>query len=1067
MSLMSAFQTRGPDRRRAVPDGRDLVHETVPTIWWSVGPAGELSFEGPVGTVLGVPSAGDLAKEMESVLAPILVALRSDTAWDDYQLERTYEGADGPRRLLIQCRQSTETGTHAGAIISSADQPLAEKNLGDLIDRYRLLVEISPDAIVVHQDGIIRYLNPTGVAWMGAGDAREVVGLPLGSIVAPGSIGPLLERIASMAHPGDVSRPTDLVILTLDGRRLLLEAQSARTTWDGKPAFQVFLRDHSERRRAEAAVRYQANLLASVSDAVLATDLAGLITGWNPAAGKLYGRAAPDVLGRTVNAVLGPDATDGDGDIRAGEVVHVRADGTTVSVRVAVAPLRDDTGQLCGAVAVCADQSYRLLAAEERRSAERRFTTVVTALSEGILVMESDGTISAINPAARALLGDVGTEGANFVEILAGYHLVDAQGDPLPAGQDPAGLLLATGAAQHDGLIGFDDGMGKRHWWSMSCEALERRADGGPASIVCSITDVTDRRASERRLTHAAAHDGLTGLVNRNQFLHVLGRSLDSETPVAVLFVDLDRFKAINDSNGHLVGDRVLQAVAARITDVIPAGSTTGRLAGDEFVILLADPAGAPAVAERALRTIAAPIQGVGDRDVIVTASIGIATTAEANHASAEELVGDANLAMYRAKRRGRACIDVFDATLRAARSRRLEVAERLRRSVNEHLVAVHYQPIIRLETGLVIGYEALARWTDSQLGVVHPEEFISVAEEHGLIVALGKHVLLEACLQAAAWSSTPGAPAPSVSVNVSTHQLSDPHFPEDVRSAVAVSGIDPRRLYLEVTESVFLDDLTVGIAILNGLRAAGVRFIIDDFGTGYSSLSYLRRLPVDGLKIDRSFVTELGHAREDDAIVDAIIQLGHSLGLTVTAEGVEHAGQTERLCQMGCDTAQGYLFGRPGPADPALGPVTATDPQRGGRRPPEPPPPETTGPPPPARPARRGPPASGIPAEPGTGTGPGPAVGPVRGAGTGPAGAPGLAARPGPGAGPGPPDGGIPTIRSHHHREGSPCGADTAQESGDLGSTGGHAVVAHPDAPVDRHRQSSVALQGEEVVRR
>ncbi len=920
--MPAAHQTSGRDGPGVEPGAHDLGADAAATIEWSVDAGGGLAFHGPAGEVLEVTTGTDLGREIESILAPILNALDGGIGWDDHQLVQTVERPGGPRQLMIRCRRQPDAGGgYVGLIMNAGDRQRVEENLGELIDRYRLLVEISPDMIVVHQQGMLKYINPTGLTLMGAHHVGDMVGRPLTDFVAPSSFGPLLERIAGLDHAGAVSTPSDLTAMTLDGRHLLLEAQSVRTTWDGRPAYQVFLRDHSERRRAEAAVRYQASLLASVSDAVLATDLDGRVTGWNPAAARLYGRTGSEALGAMVRDLLGADATTEAGRVRAGEVTHLGLDGSAIAVHVAVAPLRDEMGQLSGEVAICADQTYRLLAAAERRLAESRFTTVVTALTEGIVVIDSDGSVRSVNPAAQTLLGPDVTGGANALQLIARLALVDAEGTSVPLGHDPASLALATGRSQHNQVIGFDDDHGSRHWWSISCETLERGKDGQPGSIVCSITDVTERRASERRLTHAAAHDSLTGLANRTQLLNVLDECLAGGAAAAVLFVDLDRFKAINDTHGHLAGDRVLCTVASRILGSVESSMTVGRLAGDEFVLVMpdTDETAATVVAERIRDTVAHPIQVIGERQVVVTASIGIASTA-AHRATAEGLLGDADMAMYRAKQRGRACIDVFDGALRAARSRRLDLADRLRGAILDHSIEVHYQPIVRFDSGETVGYEALARWTDPDLGPVPPDEFIPVAEDHGLIVALGKGVLLQACRRAATWAAAPGGSPPAISVNLSAYQLSDPHLPADVASVLAVSGLSPERLCLEVTESVLMDDVTASIAVLDGLRSGGVRLVIDDFGTGYSSLNYLRRLPVDGIKIDRSFVADLGlHADDDDAIVDAIIQLGHSLGLTITAEGVETGEQAAILRQLGCDTAQGHLYGRPVPAEALL----------------------------------------------------------------------------------------------------------------------------------------------------
>ena len=525
---------------------------------------------------------------------------------------------------------------------------------------------------------------------------------------------------------------------------MLLEAQSARTTWDGKPAFQVFLRDHSERRRAEAAVRYQANLLASVSDAVLATDLDGQITGWNPAAVELYRLPSSAALGRPVSDVLGRESTTPAGAIRPGEMTHLRTDGTSVAVRVAVAPLRDDMGQPSGEVAVCADQSYRLLAAAERRLAESRFTTVVTALSEGIVVMAADGTINSINPAAQALLGDAHRRGRQRADGPGANRVfVDNHGDPLPVEEHPAAAVLATGTRQHDKVFGFDDDRGGRHWWSMSCETLERGADGGPASIVCSITDVTDRRASERRLTHAAAHDSLTGLANRSQLIRVLGECLESAVcgrgPVrgsGPVQVRQRQPRSPRRRPGPVHHRR--SPPRRRRTDRGPSG---GWPATSSWSFCPATSEGAAlAMAQLIRESVAQPIQIGDEREAMVTSQHRHRQHSRQRRHRPRRCsamptwpcTGPSNGA-------GRASRS-STATLRAA-----EVpAPRPGRApcvgpCSEEQVEVHYQPIISLDTGRTTGYEALARWTDPDLGAVEPAEFIPVAEDHGLIVALGR----------------------------------------------------------------------------------------------------------------------------------------------------------------------------------------------------------------------------------------------------------------------------------------------------------------------------------------
>lgn len=915
------FQDPG---RRPVETGRNGggSGDAVPTVRWSLSCGGDLELDGQLLEVLGSPPGPGASREVAALLAPLLDALRNDRALRHCEAERSREGSDGRGAVVVRAGRSAEGADgYRGVILLASDHRRTQQRLTDLVERYRLLVEISPDMIVVHQDGVVRYMNPTGLRWAGARDASEVLGRPLGDFVAPESIGPLLDRVAELDRPGAVSTPTELVALALDGRRVPLEAQSARTTWDGKPAFQVFLRDRSEHWRAEAAIRYQANLLASVSDAVVATDLSGSITGWNPAASLLYRVDASAAIGRGVASVLGAEAVvDGDG-IRPGEVVHRRGDGSTVVVRVAVAPLRDEQQAPCGQVAICADQSYRLAAAEARRLAESRFTTVVRALSEGIVVMASDGTMTSLNPAAHELLGEEAAEGVNVLSVLATRKLVDTDGHPFRPGQDPFTAVLATGARQHRSVFGLDDASGERRWWSVNCEILERAEDPRLSSIVCSITDVTAQRASERRLSHAATHDRLTGLANRGHLLDALGWYLAAGAGAAVLLIDLDRFKAVNDGHGHHAGDQVLRAVASRVGAAVGPSGMVGRLAGDEFVVILPDPnhRHAVQVAELIRDCVGEPIRLGDGGEVVVTTSIGIASTG-GDSSSPEAVLADADVAMYQSKARGGSVIHVFDGALRAARSRRLALAERLRTALARHEVHVSYQPVVTSAGARVVGYEALARWTDSELGPIAPGEFIPIAEDHGLIGALGADVLAQACEQASRWRPDAHGTAPRISVNLSAHQLADPKLPTSVLATLQRTGLAAERLCLEVTESVVMADAAASIAILNELRSAGVRLVVDDFGTGYSSLSYLRRLPVDGIKIDRSFVAGLTSTGEDHAIVEAIVRLGHSLGLTITAEGVETEEQAAILEAIGCDTAQGYLYGRPHPLPVGVG---------------------------------------------------------------------------------------------------------------------------------------------------
>ncbi len=433
--------------------------------------------------------------------------------------------------------------------------------------------------------------------------------------------------------------------------------------------------------------------------------------------------------------------------------------------------------------------------------------------------------------------------------------------------------------------------------------------------------DITDRKQAEAALTHNALHDPLTGLPNRALLLDrvevSLARSARVDKSVAVLFLDLDRFKLINDSRGHTAGDVVLQAVAERLRAAVRPSDTVGRLGGDEFVVVCEDAVTvweATILGERLIQIVQEPFEVEGG-EIFVTVSVGIAI-AEAT-ASADELLRDADVAMYQAKQRGGARCEFFDEAMRTEAARRLETATALHRALERNEFETFYQPIIDLNSGGIVGVEALVRWNHPERGLVPPAAFIPLAEEQGLIVPIGATVLDEACRQWVRWRSEfPGRDPLVLNVNISVRQLHSPEFMESIRAVLQAYGVDPSVLCLELTESVLINDIEAQRHTLAALRSLGVGLAIDDFGTGYSSLTYLKRFPVNGIKVDQSFVAGLGRDAFDSAIIESVIELAHAVGLHVTAEGVETAEQLCRLQALGCDFAQGFYFARPQPAD-------------------------------------------------------------------------------------------------------------------------------------------------------
>jgi diguanylate cyclase (GGDEF)-like protein len=436
--------------------------------------------------------------------------------------------------------------------------------------------------------------------------------------------------------------------------------------------------------------------------------------------------------------------------------------------------------------------------------------------------------------------------------------------------------------------------------------------------IVVSFHDITDRKLAEAELEHLAFHDSLTGLPNRALFSDRVGHALDWASTrgeaAAVLLLDLDGFKVVNDSLGHAAGDELLQVAAARLADAVGLDGSIARLGGDELAVLVGPVHGAMAiaqgVAERVQCALADPVELEG-RLVTMSASIGIAGSD--GQTDVGGLLRDADVALYQAKAAGKAQWVVFRPPMRAAAVERLQLETDLPLALERHELALAYQPVVDLASGRVAGFEALLRWHHPVLGLVGPDRFIALAEETGHIVPIGAWVLEEACRTAAQWQRLqPTAPPLTMAVNVSARQLASDDLVTCVASALRESGLDPRTLVLEVTETSLVTDPGAAARRLQPLRELGVRVAIDDFGTGHSSLSYLRQLPVDILKIDRSFVRNLADAGTGPALVQTLIDLGRTLDLEVIAEGVEDAGQRDWLRAQRCHQAQGYLFARP-----------------------------------------------------------------------------------------------------------------------------------------------------------
>nr|WP_269329079.1 bifunctional diguanylate cyclase/phosphodiesterase [Kineosporia babensis] len=537
-------------------------------------------------------------------------------------------------------------------------------------------------------------------------------------------------------------------------------------------------------------------------------------------------------------------------------------------------------------------------------ASEQRLLALVQNGTDVVTVFDLDTRTSFVSPSARAVLGVSAAEltGTRLSALLQPedvnrlVHLLVT----LKPGADAAVKLWMRHA---DGRMLVVEGM--------LANLLHEHVVGG---FVLTFRDVTERQALEERLTHQAFHDSLTGLANRQLFAdrlsHALARRAGTAQPLVVLFVDLDDFKQINDRLGHGTGDRVLEAVGRRIRTATRAGDTAARLGGDEFAVLMegASLRDAEDLADRLLRLVAEPIVLDGTR-MPVTASIGLAE-AVPGEISSEEALRNADVAMYSAKDRGPSTVAAYDSRLHAEALDRLELRADLQRAIFQNELVLHYQPTVELETGRITGFEALVRWQHPVRGLLSPASFVPMAEETGLVVQLNTWVLFQACRFAAVLQND--WRRPTMSVNISAQQLVRTDFVEQVNRALSESGLSADRLTLEITESVVLQDLEDVVPRLSQLRDRGIRVAIDDFGTGYSSLAYLTELPIDVLKVDKSFIDRVASDAQGASVTEAIISMSHTMNLSTVAEGVEVAEQAAWLRQVRCPIGQGYYWSRP-----------------------------------------------------------------------------------------------------------------------------------------------------------
>jgi diguanylate cyclase (GGDEF)-like protein/PAS domain S-box-containing protein len=798
----------------------------------------------------------------------------------------------------------------------------AERALRQNEERFRALVQHSHDGVVVlDPETGVTYASPALEQLFGR-TGHEMIGMSGLELVHPDDTEETAAKLTAIIETPEARASLRVRVQHASGDWVWVECTAVNLLDnEAVEGIVINIRDVTEHTAAEQAVRESEELFRSLSQSsptgVFQMLPNGECTYVNERFLEITGYAREDLLGLGWHRLIHPedrDAIDGIDDFEQlyGEPLQlelrvVRSDGSTRWAAIHTGPMFDADGGFSGAVGTFEDVTERMEATRDTQ----RLTDIFEATQDLVAIADDQADLLYLNRSARAFFGLPAYGRLHNFDFLAqlGADLVDRITDLVQPSLERDGmwhgelpLLRADGAVVPHRV-----------------QLLAHKNEDGVAEFFSAMLhDISERKEIEDRLAHQATHDPLTALPNRSLLLdrldQALRRARRNHRRVAVLFLDLDHFKVVNDSLGHGLGDRLLIAIAERLQTALRPADTVARFGGDEFVVLcedLVNQEDAVAIADRVNDAISGPFV-IDDTEVFVGVSIGIAFPDD-NEADPETLIRDADAAMYQAKDRGRARWVVFDNAMRASAVDRLDIENALRRALDRRELRVFYQPLIDLETGEINGVEALLRWEHSERGLLLPGDFIAVAEETGLIVPMGSWVLDQACRQAQRWqASIPDLKPLVVAVNLSGRQLGHPRLVEDVAAIIADTGIDPANLELEITESVLMDDVEMSEETLGRLKTLGVKLVVDDFGTGYSSLSYLRRFPVDVLKVDQSFVDGLGADPGDSAIVTAIVTLAHTLGLRAVAEGVETKEQLTELRRLGCDTAQGFYFAKP-----------------------------------------------------------------------------------------------------------------------------------------------------------
>ncbi|MHC6591513.1 sensor domain-containing protein [Arthrobacter sp. C152] len=799
---------------------------------------------------------------------------------------------------------------------------MPEEHDDGLVTQSLLLDELGQSVIGMDSQWRITYWNRASEALYGF-SAAEVLGAGISELGLVGDKSPghgasreIAHRVGTGAHWSG-----ELWVRHRTGREFPVHAtvSPVRGRHTVPVSVVAISKDITDRKHNEAVLRRFSAMIESSGDAIVSADMTGTITSWNTGATRMFGWTAREAVGQSYRLLATIDHEDFDGNVKASirngrfvtglAVRWGRKDGSVIDVELTVSPVYGPDGNQVGASAIARDvteiqrlreaaalEREKLLAAQEMAhvgSVEHTEATGETWHSEEF------GRIFGLEPgqtAARDLLLEL-THPEDRKRVQAVWKSLDE----------------GAGFADFEYRIIRADG--EQRWLHSRIRNVEAD-DRKPGRFLDTVLDITERKQAEQILEWQARHDPLTGLPNRYVITEVLQELLDRDSRAVVMFVDVDRFKLINDGIGHAAGDNILMLLGERLKSFVKSGDTVGRFGGDEFVIVCGNLMlrGARTLAERIRQSTRRPFE-VDGRKIYLNVSVGIALAGPDD--TAESMLQGADAAMYRAKSAGGDSSAVYDVLMSGKAAGRLDLESDLRLALDRRELSLNYQPIVDINGGSTIGFEALLRWHHSEHGLIGPDTFIPIAEETGLIIPIGTWVLREALRQVQQWRAhLEGADGLSAAVNISGRQFLAPDFTDIVEAEIQAAGIDPGAVHLEITETVLMDQPDLPKETLQRLHSVGVGLSIDDFGTGYSSLSYLRWLSARTLKIDRTFVEELGRGPHGATIIELVLGMAESLSLEVVAEGVETAEQLAELRRLGIRYAQGFYWSPPLPPE-------------------------------------------------------------------------------------------------------------------------------------------------------